>query len=67
MINVELEIQGEEVACCYLMGAGEIEALFVQLPDGGLVDMSDLLEFEHIYNAIEDHYHNMMLEAQVCH
>lgn len=67
MISIELDIYGKDVPACYLMGAGEIEALFIQLPSGDLVDMSDLLDFDHIYKTIEDHYHNMMRDAQVCH
>jgi len=67
MIQIQLEIAGKEVSFCYMMGVGEIEALFMSMPDDGLIDMSELLEFDHIYNAIEDHYHNMLLQEQICH
>jgi len=67
MINIEIEIAGKEVAFCYQMGAGEIEALFMLTPDDAILDMSELLLIDHIYTKVEDHYRNMMIEAQACH
>lgn len=67
MTNIELEIAGKEVACCYQREAGEISMLFMLMPDEGMEDVSFLLEFEHIYNTIDDHFVNKMIEDDVCH
>lgn len=67
MINIELEIEGEEVACCYQREVGEISMLFMLMPDENMEDVSFLLEFDHIYNAIDDHFANLMKDEFTCH
>ena len=62
MIDIELDICGEEVPAAYVMGAGEIESLYLVI-DGEHVEMNELLGIESVCECIHDHYDNLKMEV----
>ncbi len=62
MINIQLEICGEEVEGHYIADCGSVNELYLTI-DNESVQMNELLEIESVYNAISDHYDNLLLEA----
>ena len=62
MIEIELDICDEQVPAAYVMGAGEIESLYLAI-DGEHVPMNELLYVDSVTEAITNHYDNLLLEA----
>ena len=62
MIDIELDICGEEVPAAYTMGEGEIESLYLVI-DGELVEMNELLYINSVSECIFDHYDNLKEEV----
>ena len=62
MIDIELDICGEEVPAAYTMGAGEIESLHLVI-DGEHIEMNELLYINSVSECIYDHYDNLKEEV----
>lgn len=62
MIEIKLDICGKQEPAAYVMGAGEIESLHLVI-DGEHVQMNELLYLDGVYEAITNHYDNLLLEA----